>query len=405
MVTVLHALARDYPGLRILVCRQTRASLSESVLATFEEEVLPADGSRNVAAGERRDRRGSYRYPNGSRIVLGGLDKPDRILSTAWDVVYVNEAIEAEADAWEALGSRLNRPGRDRRFGYLIGDTNPGDPAHWLKKRCDDGLTTLWQTTHAANPALFGPEGWTEYWPPYKERLDRLRGTRRGRLRDGLWVAGEGQWFGSFDPATHVSRSAAFDPSYPVHLAVDTGVHTGAVWFQVREEADGPAVTVFGDYYSFDVHAYQNAKAILDKTEALCGGRVDVGRMDPSGNAASGFGGQTIESEYRRAGLRLAPWPKYPGCVAAGLALVESFVAVDPPKLRVHPDCKGLVDALANYKRKKRGGQYVDEPEDPQHPYEELVDALRSGLLDAWPAGRKAGAAPGKAVHRFRTMY
>jgi hypothetical protein len=384
----LHLLAADHPNLRILIVRQTRASLTESICVTYEQEILPLDGMGDVASGMARRNRSSYRYPNGSEIVLGGMDSPTRIASTAWDFAFVNESIELAEDGWETVGSRLNRPGRPTWAGYLIGDTNPGDPAHWLKARVDNGVTPAWETAHEANPGLHDGLDWTESGRLYMARLDRLRGTRRKRLRDGLWAAGEGQWFAAFDPDKHVDASAAFDPRHPVHLAVDTGVHTGAVWFQVRDEWDGPKVTVFGDYYSYDVPAFDNARAILGKTEALCK-RFDVGRFDPSGNASSGFGGTTIASEYQRAGLRLTPWPKYPGCVAAGLALVESFVSVEPAKLLVHPDCTALTDALTNYKRKKRGGQYVDEPEDPQHPYEEVVDALRSGLLDKWPEGRK----------------
>lgn len=386
VLSVLHTLCRDYGGLRVLVARQTRASLTESVLADFEDFILPEDGSERLASGERRDHRAAYRYPNRSRIVLGGLDKPDRILSTAWDFAYINEAIEAQENAWETLRSRMNRPGRSRRFGFLLGDTNPGDPQHWLKGRVDKGLTAYWFTSHAANPALYGHDGWTPAWDAYKQTLDQLTGLRRKRLLEGLWAAGEGQWFDSFDVEKHVGEDAEYDRRYPVHLAVDTGVHTGAVWFQV---IDGPAprVHVFADYYSYGVPAYDNAARIMGVCGERSGGRYDVGRMDPSGNADNGTG-TVIGGEFGRAGLRLHPWPKFPGCVASGLALVESFVAVDPPTLRVHPRCRHLIDAFANYRRKKRGGQFIDEPEDPQHPHEDLIDALRSGLLDKWPEGR-----------------
>ena len=47
----------------------------------------------------------------------------------------------------------------------------------------------------------------------------------------------EGLWFSAFDPAIHVSTRGDYDPFLPVHLAVDTGVVTGAVMFQV---AHGP---------------------------------------------------------------------------------------------------------------------------------------------------------------------
>lgn len=416
ILCLLHLLAADYPNLRILICRQTRVSLTESVLVTFEEEVLPADGMESIAFGNRRKNRQAYHYPTASTIVLGGLDNPDRILSTSWDIIFVNESIEIGEDRWDALASRLQRPGRPTWLGYLIGDTNPGDPAHWLKKRIDEGRLDAWDTGHRANPALHDGRGWTEVGRAYlTESLGRLRGTRRKRLLDGLWAAGEGAWFETFDTTRHVSEAAEFDPRYPVHLPVDTGVHCGGVWFQLKGDDRDPLLTIFGDHYSYNVPAFENGKAILESGTALTRQRqhrrdpygrplphFDVGRMDPSGNANNGTG-LVIGSEFLRAGLKLEPWPKYPGCVASGLALVESFVAVEPVRMLIHPRCRHLIDAFANYKRKKRGGQWIDEPEDPQHPHEELIDSLRSGLLDKYPEGRKP-AAKQMMVHARRVF-
>lgn len=388
ILCVLHRLAAENPNLRILFVRQTRASLTDSVLVTYEQEVLPRDGMEFLAAGSTRRHRSSYLYPRGTEITLAGMDNPTRIASTAWDIVFVNESIDLEEDGWETIGSRLNRPGRDRRFGWLIADTNPGDPAHWLKKRCDEGRTTLWDTSHEANPALHDGHGWTEAGTLYLARLDRLRGTRFKRLRKGLWAAGEGQWFETFGDE-HQSTLAEYHPSFPVHQAIDTGVHTGAVWFQVRPSELGPLITVFGDHYSFNVGAYDNARAIKARSLELCGReRVDRGVTDPAGNAATGVG-PTVLGEYQRAGLKLEQWPSYPGSVRDGLALIESFVAVEPPGLLIHPRCTHLIDAFNNYKRAKRGGQWIDRPEDPQHPYEDLMDALRGGLMDKFPEGRR----------------
>ena len=72
ILTLLHCLASDYPGLAILICRQTRVSLTDSALATFEREILPLDEAEHVASGPARLNRHSYKYPNGSEIVLGG---------------------------------------------------------------------------------------------------------------------------------------------------------------------------------------------------------------------------------------------------------------------------------------------------------------------------------------------
>ena len=123
-------------------------SLTESVLVTYEQEVLPADGCEKIADGAGRSHRHVYHYPSGSEIVVGGLDRnPTRILSTAWDIVFANEAIELQQEVWETIGTRLNRPGRDHRFGWLLGDTNPSYPEHWLKKRIDANPSMLWKTT------------------------------------------------------------------------------------------------------------------------------------------------------------------------------------------------------------------------------------------------------------------
>ena len=78
--------------------------------------------------------------------------------------------------------------------------------------------------------------------------------------------------------------------------------------------------------------------------------------------------------------------------MADGLALLESFIspADGTPRLLVHPRCTALIRALQCYRRAKRAGQWLDRPADPQHPHEDLVDALRGGLKAHYPEGRTA---------------
>lgn len=384
----LHCYCRDNANLRVLFCRAQKSSLSESVLVTYEQEILARRGCESIAAGVQRRVRQVYRYPSGSEIVAGGLDKDTKLLSTAWDIVYLNEAIEANEEAWETLKARLGRPGRRMRFGLLIGDTNPGPESHWLKARCDAGHTALWDTSHEANPAMFDGRAWTPAGRAYLAGLDRLTGTRKLRLRYGRWVAGEGAWFPDFDRKKHVSADAAFDPALPVHVAVDCGTsqHTGAVFFQLRRSPD--RVTVFGDYHSAEGFSRANAERIKAKVHALAGGRLDTVRLDPAASARTGVGPAAFAEYEAVFGRRaLSYWPTHG--VADGLDLVESFVAVDPPQLAIHPDAGHLIAAFENYVRAKRGGQWAGYPEDPQHPHEDLMDALRGGLVDRFPAGRR----------------
>lgn len=395
ILAVLHGVSRAIPNLRILVARKERTALTESVLVTYEQEVLPLTGQQNIAYGVIRRVRQSYRYPNGTEWIVGGLDRPEKILSTSYDIVFCNEAIEFEEADLETLQSRIGRPDRPGGFDCWLGDTNPGPPGHWLKKRCDDGICQLWTSRHQDNPALYADGQWTPAGDKYLGRLRKtLTGNRRLRLLEGLWATGEGAWFDRFDQDIHVGPEAAYDPTLPVHLAVDSGVYTGAVWFQVRN-IDEPAlasVNVFGEYLSEGMSAYANALAIRDHGQTLCGGRINRGTTDPAGTARNAVG-PTVLAEYRRAELDLSPWPK--PSIADGLALIESFVTpeIGLPQLKIHPSCQKMIDAFGAYMRAKRGNQWMDYPEDPQHPHEDLMDALRGGLNDAFPCGREQSGA------------
>lgn len=380
ILTALHCLAADYPDLRILICRDTRVSLTESVLVTFEQEILPADGMEHIAAGCLRRTRYSYQYPSGSEIVCGGLDNPEKIKSTPWDIIFVNEAIATNEEAWEMLWSRRGRPGRDPRFGFLIGDTNPGDPAHFFRRRAVAGSTILWDTSHKANPRLFARGRWTAEGLAWIDGLKHLTGSRLKRLFLGLWAAGEGAWFEFGD--NHISEAAEFDPLYPVHVGLDSGPDSAAVWVQFRP----PGVVVFADYHSFARGAYGVAKDIITRSGEVCPTRCDFVCTDPAGRASTAIG-PTVFEEYNRAGLKVHAWPLR--TVLDSLALLESFVAVNPAEILVHPRCKHLIDAFANYMRAKRAGQWVEKPADPQHPYEDLIDALRGACYDKFPEGRK----------------
>ena len=121
-----------YPKSRQLWCRMTRADLTDSVLASFEDDVLPED-SYLLDGPQRKDRHG-YVLANGSEVVLAGMDRPSKKFSTSFDVVYFNELFEMpDEDAWE----KFRRALRNRRmpFHLLIADTNPESETHWVYLR------------------------------------------------------------------------------------------------------------------------------------------------------------------------------------------------------------------------------------------------------------------------------
>jgi hypothetical protein len=204
-----------------------------------------------------------------------------------------------------------------------------------------------------------------------------------------------GLWFTVFDESQHVRPAAEYDPHCPIHLAIDPGVHTGAVWFQVRPRLDGQGhkINVFADYFAEGLSAETNAQEIREKTRELCG--IGMGRLrvsiDPAGNARTAVG-PTVRGEYERAGVLgrngLESWPA--AKKADGLQLIEAMLqsADTTINLTIHPRCRRLVTAFQCYARAKLSSQWMDYAEDPQHPHEDLIDPLAGGLKLEFPQGR-----------------
>jgi len=188
---LLNAIASTVPNVRILVVRKTMTSLRESWQVTFEQKVLTPN--HPALRGPSRHVRTHYDYPNGSTIVLGGMDNKTRIFSTEYDIIYVNEAIEFTEDEWESLGRALRNNVLD--YQQLCGDTNPGGANHWLKRRMDKGLTFGIASRHEDNPSLT---------PEYMLRLASMTGPRRDRLYLGLWRSSEGLVYPMWDPHVHM---------------------------------------------------------------------------------------------------------------------------------------------------------------------------------------------------------
>jgi len=158
------------------------------------------------------------------------------------------------------------------------------------------------------------------------------------------------------------------------------------VFFQVRANpaGDRPRVTVFADYLALDVFSQKNARAIQAMAGDLpCHGRIDRVRLDPAASARSSIG-PAAYGEYERVfGSRIiARWPFH--LVLDGLDTIE--LLLDSGNLLIHPRCARLKDAFRNYCRKRRRGEWLDEPADG-HPEEDLMDALRGGIRDALPDG------------------
>lgn len=202
------------PGAKALIVRKTLRSLASSGLRTWEEKVIQEATLAGIVkyfGGSAREP-AQYRYSNGSVVIIGGLDDPDKIMSTEYDIIYVQEATDLTEDDWEKCTSRLRNGVIS--FQQLIADCNPSVPFHWLKKRCDRGDTLMLYSKHEDNPVYFdeivNEDGsvehkLTEAGEAYIEGvLAKLSGVRRMRLYEGKWAAAEGLVYEDFNPELHI---------------------------------------------------------------------------------------------------------------------------------------------------------------------------------------------------------
>jgi phage terminase large subunit len=367
----LNLIAMQKP-IRAAIVRKTRKSLTQSAMATFENKVLPRPNQVRFHEGDQE-----YRYPSGARIMVAGLDDPEKIGSTEFDCVYVQEATELEEDDWAMLLRGL----RNGVLSYqqLIADCNPGPPDHWLKQRCNAGECELVESRHEDNPLLWQGGQWTAFGETYIAGLDSLRGYLKQRLRLGEWVAAEGMYFTEWDPSVHVVPRFEIPDEWPRWLAVDYGfaVPFCCLWF--AREPETKHIFVYRELYAAGLRDEQQAQRIV---EASGDEKLLLKILDPSMF--------NLRTEQQRPSIAAVYWahgvnPVYPGMNSRkqGWAICRRALATDQGSPRLH-----LLQGAAPNLQRTLPSMVVDplDPEDvadkigSQKTEDHAPDALRYGL-------------------------
>lgn len=264
----LHLMALLTPKMKGLICRKVAATLGGTALDTWRKfviaEALKTGGVRYY--GGSQEEPAQYIYSNGSRVLIGGLDNPIKIMSAEFDVIYVQEATELTEKDWDFLSSRL----RNWRISFqqLMADCNPDVPTHWLKVRCDRGDATMLESRHTDNPKLYTEKGaLTVEGRAYLQRLKKLTGVRRLRLLDGLWVAAEGMIYEDFDPAIHLIDKFEIPDSWERIWVVDFGYTNPFVCQFWAVDPDGRLILYREIYHTkrtVDVHAQKIIECVSE---------------------------------------------------------------------------------------------------------------------------------------------
>lgn len=373
----LHLAALKYPGMRGIMLRKVQEDLTASALVTYQERILGA-GNWNVRPfGGSKLVPASFQYPNGSVLLIGGLDKPDKVMSREYDLVYVNEATELTEEDWEKLTARV-------RWGVMpyqqvYGDCNPQSDGHWLYQRYETGKTTMLFSWHEDNPTLFDPRtnDWTEAGAAYIGKLDNLTGFRKDRLRLGKWTAAEGAVYPMFNRRDNVREMDCENWETVMGLDVGTRNPTSLSTYRYAGERLHKERELYRTGMSSD--------EIIDATatEYDRSGATHV-VIDPS---AAGL----IKS-LRDRGVKVREGKND---VLVGISRVTSII----PTLTVDPSCKEIIREFGAYRYPDGRRSNSDAPvKENDH----ALDELRYVVMDLYGRPKPVSYAPPAATQPSR---
>lgn len=123
---------------KVLVVREVYETIRESCFDLFEEildemglladEGVRASKTKVISKSSPM----SFRFPNGSRIIFKGLDKPRKLKSiNGVSIVWIEEAAEIKYEAYKELVGRLRDPNYSL---HIILSWNPVDESNWTFK-------------------------------------------------------------------------------------------------------------------------------------------------------------------------------------------------------------------------------------------------------------------------------
>ncbi|WP_424244370.1 phage terminase large subunit [Elusimicrobium posterum] len=171
-----------FDGLKIGIGRKIGSTLSYSVIRPFEE-LLKKYGEYDEKAHNKTSR--TYDFENGSSILFFGLDDVEKIKSTEFNYIWLEEATDYSYEDYLFLTTRLSA---EKPEGWLRNKMtmtmNPGSNLHWIyteliqKKKAE-----VINTTYKDNPFLD---------PEYVKSLEDLEFADKNifdKLAKGLWVA------------------------------------------------------------------------------------------------------------------------------------------------------------------------------------------------------------------------
>lgn len=343
--------------MKILVCRRYASTLRNTCFSLFKEVLTKWQLMPYVKVNESDFR---IRFPNGSEIIMLGLDDEHKLLSlNNISTIWIEEAYEVEKPKVEQLNLRMRGAASNQQ---LILSWNPISKNHWLYDftQVEPPNSSIYiHSTYKDNPFLSAE---------YIAALDEMATRNPAKYR----VYGLGEW--GVDSEGLVLTNWRQERFNPMELAAQGLEHRAGLdlgWIDKTAIIDtlydrqNKTIYVFNEFYKSGCQLSQIADALkemnLNKT------KVFVDAAEP----------RSIQY-FKQEGLNTVACAKGKDSVKAGYMFLQDNLIV------VHPSCKNMIVELENlsYKKSKLTGEYTDEFED--HTYTHACDALRYGYSDIY---------------------
>lgn len=342
--------------IRVLVCRRYATTLRNSCFALFKEiltkwQLLPYVKIKETDM--------SITFPNGSQIIMVGLDTEEKLLSlTNISTVWIEEAYEVEKSKVEQLNLRMRGTAANQQ---LILSWNPISKHSWLYEftvKNPPENSVFIHSTYKDNPFLN---------PEYVQALDEMEIRNPEKYR----VYGRGEW--GVDSSGLVIKnwkSEAFDAMELAAAGLEHRAGMDLGWIDKSAIIDtlydkaNHTIYVFNEFYKSGCQPSELAAAIKDMN--LAKSKIKVDAAEP----------RTIQF-FRNEGINAEGAAKGKDSVKAGLMFLQDNLII------VHPKCQNFITELENfsYIKSKQTGEWT---EDTTHEWSHAIDACRYAYSDIY---------------------
>lgn len=342
--------------IRFVVCRRYGTTLRNSVFALFKEVLAKWQLTQYVKVKETDM---SFTFPNGSQIILLGLDEETKLLSLAnVSGVWVEEAYEVPKNLIEQLNLRMRGQAANQQI--------------WLSWNPISKNSYLYDFT-VVNPPASSVYIHSTYKDniflnqEYIDSLEELATRNPAKFR----IYGLGEWGVDAEGLVITNwRSEEFDAmalaasGYEHRVGMDLGWIDKSAIINTLYDKKNHIIYVFDEFYKSGCQLSELAQAI--KNMNLQKSRIYVDAAEP----------RSIQY-FKSEGINAVPCAKGKDSVKAGLMFLQDNLII------VHPKCKNFITELENfsYVKSKQTGEWT---EDTTHEWSHAIDACRYGYSDIY---------------------